>query len=105
MQIRDFVTALALCDWSSLQKTRRRIARMYCSPRFTSANYDQLNRVGCAETQHLMAAIAGRLEAGTQEIYLKPLVVSACANMFTQYMCSTRFDYDDEGFQKVGLPI
>lgn len=34
-------------------------------------------------------------------INIKPLVLKACANMFTQYMCSTSFSYDDEEFRKV----
>lgn len=31
---------------------------------------------------------------------LKPVVMAACANMFTQYMCSTSFSYDDKEFQQ-----
>lgn len=93
--------ALALCDWSSLQKTRRSIARMYCAPRFASANYDQLNAVGCTETSHLVAAIESLRSSTSQEVLVKPLILAACANMFTQYMCSARFSYNDAGFTKV----
>ncbi|KAG8301239.1 hypothetical protein J6590_057499 [Homalodisca vitripennis] len=92
--------ALALCDWSSLQKTRRNIARIYCSPRFASTNYDQLSRVGCAETAELIKAIDSRLAAGQHQLGIKPLIQAACCNMFTQYMCSTRFDYEDKWFAK-----
>lgn len=35
------------------------------------------------------------------QIYLKPILQSTAANMFCQYMCSTRFDYDDVGFQRL----
>lgn len=85
---------MALCDWSSLQKTRRSIARVYCSPRFTSVQYELVDEVGRAETLHLLQ----RLQSTSSDI--KPLVLAACANMFTQYMCSTRFDYDNAGFTK-----
>lgn len=91
-------TALALCDWSSLQKTRRSIARTYCSPRFTSIHYDLVNSVGCAEMTDMLEELS-TVPANT-EYEIKPLVLAACANMFTQYMCSARFTYSDPGFRK-----
>lgn len=36
-----------------------------------------------------------------KDIYIKPLVLATCANMFTQYMCSERFEYDDKAFQAI----
>lgn len=91
------VAALALCDWSSLQRTRRSIARTYCSPRLASDNYALLDRVARAETGHFVAAV----RACGPVARIKPLVMAACANMFTQYMCSTRFAYDDPAFSRV----
>lgn len=35
-----------------------------------------------------------------EPVHLKPLLLAACCNMFTQYMCSTSFDYSDGGFKK-----
>lgn len=35
------------------------------------------------------------------EVYLKPIIMETCANMFTQYMCSVRFDYEDVEFQQM----
>lgn len=35
------------------------------------------------------------------DFHIKPLIQQACANMFSQYMCSTRFSYDDIGFQNI----
>lgn len=32
------------------------------------------------------------------DVELKPLVMATCANMFTSYMCSSRFQYDDKEF-------
>lgn len=91
--------ALALCDWSSLQKTRRSIARMYCSPRFMSIQYDRVNSVGCAEMESMLLEMTC-IPAGS-EYQLKPLIMAACANMFTQYMCTTRFPYHDLEFQQM----
>lgn len=88
-----------MCDWSSLQKTRRSIARTYCSPRFTSIQYDSVNAVGCAEMQNMLEQMRVAVPHGA-EFHVKPLVMAACANMFTQYMCTTRFPYDDSGFQQ-----
>lgn len=92
-----FFSALALCDWSSLQKTRRSIARTYCSPRFTSLQYDHVNIVGTKEMAVLLKELQSRDHS--KPCNLKPLVLAACANMFTQYMCSKSFAYDDADFQ------
>lgn len=35
------------------------------------------------------------------EIQIKSYIQQTCANMFSQYMCSVRFDYEDTEFQKV----
>ena len=91
--------ALALCDWSDLQKTRRRIARFYCSPRFASAQYGQLSAVAGAETARLLERMRAH-PAGTP-LAVKPLIQATCANMFSNYMCSESFDYDDADFMGV----
>lgn len=33
------------------------------------------------------------------ETHLKPMIMETCANLFSLYMCSTRFDYKDVGFK------
>ncbi|XP_075223852.1 cytochrome P450 307a1-like [Lycorma delicatula] len=94
----DRNNSLALCDWSSLQKTRRSIARLYCSPRFASSNYGNLNKVGVTEMDFLMIQLESQI--GTDgDVNIKPLLLAACGNMFSQYMCSTRFNYTDPSFQ------
>ncbi|XP_050313864.1 cytochrome P450 307a1-like [Anthonomus grandis grandis] len=91
--------SLALCDWSVLQKTRRSIARTYCSPRFTSLQYAAVNTVGSNELEAFM----GELQKFpvNKPVDIKPVVLGACANMFMQYMCSTRFSYEDKDFKKL----
>ncbi|XP_018568738.1 cytochrome P450 307a1-like [Anoplophora glabripennis] len=95
----DRNNSLALCDWSALQKTRRSIAKSYCSPRFTSLQYDRVNEVGADELEVFLAKLQ-KLPQNTP-IDIKPLILGTCANMFTQYMCSTRFAYDDPEFRKI----
>lgn len=95
----DRNNSLALCDWSVLQKTRRSIARMYCSPRFTSLQYDTVNLVGTRELEVFMSELQ-KLPIN-EPTDVKPVVLAACANMFMQYMCSASFPYDDQDFKKV----
>ncbi|KAJ8945603.1 hypothetical protein NQ314_009130 [Rhamnusium bicolor] len=94
----DRNNSLALCDWSSLQKTRRSIARTYCSPRFTSFQYDMVNNVAAEELNVFLAEL--QKLPHNEPCDIKPVVLGACANMFTQYMCSTSFSYDDAEFKK-----
>ncbi|XP_022199324.2 cytochrome P450 307a1 [Nilaparvata lugens] len=96
----DRNNSLALCDWSSLQKRRRGIARTYCSPRFASSNYDQLDRVANEEAECFIQHLDTHVQHNA-EIHIKPLLLAACANMFSSYMCSTRFQYEDTGFRNM----
>jgi cytochrome P450 family 307 subfamily A len=73
---------------------------MYCSPRFASVHYDKLDHVACAEAAEFLAELS-RATKVTQEYKAKPLIQAACFNMFTQYMCSTRFAYDAAACAKV----
>lgn len=93
----SFQTALALCDWSTLQQKRRNLARKHCSPRETSSHYAKMSEVGCAEMNEFMNRIADHIEPG-QDIHLKSMISQTCFNMFSNYMCSIRFDYDDTAF-------
>ncbi|XP_067009253.2 cytochrome P450 307a1 [Anabrus simplex] len=96
----DRNNSLALCDWSDLQKTRRSIARLYCSPRSASSHYDVLDAVGTAEVGEFIRELARSSTPG-QPYHVKPLIQLACANMFTRYMCSARFPYGDPGFRQI----
>lgn len=96
-----FVTALALCDWSVLQQTRRHIARIYCSPRFTSYNYQLLMKISNSEVNYLINELSHLCVRNDNIINIKPIILAACANMFTEYMCSVRFPYDLKSFQNI----
>lgn len=105
------VTALALCDFTDLQKTRRHIARLYCSPKLSSFNYQLLETVSSEELVNFLTEIELRFDDRNQQncccsttntvsVHLKPLVAYACFNMFAQYMCTARFKYSDEAFRR-----
>ncbi|XP_043650930.1 cytochrome P450 307a1 [Drosophila teissieri] len=92
--------SLALCDWSQLQQKRRNLARRHCSPRESSSYYMKMSQIGCEEMEHWNRELRNQLVPG-EPINIKPLILKACGNMFSQYMCSLRFDYDDMDFQQI----
>lgn len=95
----DRNNSLALCNWSQLQQKRRNLARRHCSPRESSSYFTKMSSVGCQEIDHLLEKIKKDIVPG-QAFNIKAVVNAACANMFFEYMCSTRFDYDDLEFQQ-----
>lgn len=95
-----FFSALALCDWSPLQETRRKIARMFCSPKLCSSNYSLLDSIASDELDTLLKELANTTVGGSEQVvHIKPLLLMSCANMFIQFMCTERFKYDDYKFQ------
>ncbi|XP_014219675.1 cytochrome P450 307a1 [Copidosoma floridanum] len=100
----DRNNSLALCDWSDLQRKRRSIARSFCSPRGGSSQQEEISRVAVDEIAQMFEYLEdprnAEILAGERPV--KPIVLAAVANMFTKYMCSTRFDYyQDEEFKHV----
>lgn len=93
--------ALALCDWSDLQKARRSLARHYCHPRASSLQFDALSQVLTSESAFMVHELNRKVSAGTNGIDLKPTLLAMCANVFTHYMCSSRFSYDNQSFVSV----
>ncbi|XP_046385247.1 cytochrome P450 307a1-like [Ischnura elegans] len=97
----DRDNSLALCDWSDLQRTRRRIARLHCSPRFASAHHDRLDEACASEAEALLSQLLPPPGAARDVRLTKPLLLAACANVFTRYMCTRRFDYEDAEFRDI----
>jgi cytochrome P450 family 307 subfamily A len=95
-----FLAALALCDWSNLQQKRRNLARKHCSPRDASSFHQKMSDVGVFEMQEMMDHL-GKVNTPDADFHLKPMIMQAAANMFSQYMCSMRFEYEDKEFQKL----
>lgn len=96
----DRNNSLALCDWSALQQKRRNLARKHCSPSDASSYYQKMSEVGVAEMHQFMDQLDAVVVPG-RDFKVKPLIMQACANMFSEYMCSVRFDYNDGGFQQM----
>ncbi|XP_052855253.1 cytochrome P450 307a1 isoform X1 [Drosophila gunungcola] len=95
----DRSNSLALCDWSQLQQRRRNLARRHCSPREASTYFSKMSDIGGFEIIHLLDQLNKTSSGNSCDI--KPLILQASANMFCQYMCSVRFDYNDKDFQKI----
>lgn len=96
--------ALALCDWSELQKSRRQVALTYCSPRMATEHYARLSYVTRTENDFLINEINTFLNTTGNHgkpFQIKPIIQRACANMFLQYMCSMRCNYEDESFREI----
>lgn len=60
-----------------------------------------MSDVGCYEVQEFLDRLRTIVRNGGEEIALKPIVQQTCANMFSKYMCSVRFDYEDKEFQTI----
>uniref|UniRef100_A0A182X2C8 Uncharacterized protein n=1 Tax=Anopheles quadriannulatus TaxID=34691 RepID=A0A182X2C8_ANOQN len=96
----DRNNSLALCDWSTLQQKRRNLARKHCSPSDASSYYQKMSDVGVMEMHRFMDQLDEVVCPG-KDFKVKPLIMQACANMFSEYMCSVRFDYNDQGFLSI----
>ncbi|XP_061400516.1 cytochrome P450 307a1-like [Musca vetustissima] len=58
-----------------------------------------MSDVACSEIATLLKTLNEQFLPG-KEHNIKPIIQEASANMFLQYMCSVRFDYNDDEFQK-----
>lgn len=58
-----------------------------------------MSEVGILEMHEFRNLLKTKVGSSGQEVYLKPILQATSANMFCQYMCSTRFDYDDKEFR------
>lgn len=74
---------------------------MFCSPKVCSSNYGLLDSIASYELEILMQTLATTTGGTNRVVQIKPLLLMSCANMFIQFMCSRRFEYDDHKFQNV----
>lgn len=93
-----FYTAIALCDWSDKQKTRRDLTYAFMHPRVSTMDGTRMNRFIMSEMQELTKSLS-KVEG--QVVNPKPFVLFTCANIFYQYICSKRFSEEDETFRNV----
>uniref|UniRef100_A0A182N8Z5 Cytochrome P450 n=1 Tax=Anopheles dirus TaxID=7168 RepID=A0A182N8Z5_9DIPT len=59
-----------------------------------------MSDVGVMEMHRFMDQLDEVVSPG-KDFKVKPLIMQACANMFCQYMCSVRFDYNDQDFMAI----
>lgn len=59
-----------------------------------------MSEVGCDEMEEFMLQLDTSITPG-KDFHLKPLINQTCFNMFSQYMCTARFDYNDTAFQEI----
>lgn len=59
-----------------------------------------MNDVGCKEIDEFIGRMKTSIVPG-QEFHLKPMIMETCANLFSLYMCSMRFSYDDVSFKGI----
>lgn len=91
---------MAFCDWSEIQKTRRETLRAHTFPRAFTTKYDQLNSIIGQEVESLTEYL--EMEgARSTGIAAKPLILHTCANIFSNYFCSKRFDLGHAEFTKM----
>ncbi|CRL02363.1 CLUMA_CG015300, isoform A [Clunio marinus] len=91
---------LAFCDWSEVQRTRRDMLIPHTFPRKFSMNFNRFSDITMEHLQQLTVEIKSSMKE-LKSVSVKPLVVSTCANIFTEYFTSRNFDRDNEKFQKL----
>ncbi|KAL1139825.1 hypothetical protein AAG570_006802 [Ranatra chinensis] len=90
----DKQNSLAFCDWSVVQKIRREMLRAHTFPRAFTTRFHQLDSLLNEELNELTL----QLELTDRPTAIKPLLLQACANVFTAYFCTSKFSRDDAGF-------
>ena len=99
--------ALAFCNWSQVQKTRRALARRFChSSIFADRAQDSLNRsadwLSTLFHQHFSTNAESQVTPDHGPLELKQLVHEACANAFFGFFCSEMFeDRTDKEFSRI----
>ncbi|XP_062551660.1 cytochrome P450 307a1-like [Armigeres subalbatus] len=88
--------SLAFCDWSDVQKARRDMLVPHTFPRNFSGRFNELNGFINDEIR----LVIGETNVN-KVIEIKPVIMNICANVFSQYFASYRFELDDPKFQKL----
>lgn len=91
------ILALAFCDWSDVQKSRREMLRAHTFPRTYSARGLEMD--GLIEEQMTIMSQTIKESETINALPIKPLLLQTCANIFTRYFCSRSFDFNHGGFR------
>lgn len=90
--------ALAFCDWSELQKTRRELLKDHTCPKIFSTKFQQLDTFINEETNHMLHLIS---TFHNKPVAFKPFLLHTCANIFLLHFCGKRYEYEDSSFRKM----
>ena len=88
--------ALAFCDWSDVQKTRRDMLSSHTFPRTYSMGFNRLNDITIEHIQQISYDIKRTMDG--KSVSIKPIILSACANIFTEYFTTRTFEPKDPKF-------
>ncbi|KAG5684151.1 hypothetical protein PVAND_013392 [Polypedilum vanderplanki] len=92
--------SLAFCDWSDVQKTRRDMLSTHAFPRKFSMSFNRFNDITLEHYQMLSDDIRRDIISG-KTTAIKPLIVEACGNVFTQYFTTRSFERGNTKFQQL----
>lgn len=93
-----FNAALAFCDWSDVQKTRREMLSVHTFPRTFSMSFNRINDI---TIEHINQMTDDIKTMEGKSVSIKPLLLSACANIFTEYFTTRTFERNDKNFQQM----
>nr|WPM94882.1 cytochrome p450 307A2 [Polyphagotarsonemus latus] len=88
----DRDNALALCDWSKLQKLRRSMAKSSVIPKYGSKLFNELDDCIAKE----LGLFTDWIEKNNFKKITKLDTLVSVNNIFFDYLCSLRFDYEDK---------
>lgn len=77
---------------------RREMLRTHTFPRSFTERFHKLDTFISTELNSIKSII---LQNSTNSVAIKPLLLHACANIFTSYFCSKQFDIENKQFQKM----
>ncbi|CAH0393486.1 unnamed protein product [Bemisia tabaci] len=94
----DKANSLAFSDWSDAQKVKREMLRAHTFPRAFSARFHELDTYMNIELNDLTNVL--KTNEGSP-VALKPLLLHSCANIFTSYFTSHRFERDHPRYAEI----
>ncbi|XP_037268217.2 cytochrome P450 307a1-like [Rhipicephalus microplus] len=90
--------SIALCDWSSKQRTRRDLCYPLMHPKQASTEQSRLSN--CIETE-LRYLIAELSRTAGKPMNPRQVVLVTTANIFYTFFCTERFDPEDPKFLRI----
>lgn len=80
---------------------RREMLNQHTFPRNFSTRFQHLNEIINNQMHTLIGDVQTKKGASGAAIEIKPIIMEACANIFTQYYCSRSFAPNDVQFKQM----